>query len=66
SQALAQLDPQQVAAELGAGVPTVRDIFEALQKPGRDPREDLPKPIFRQDVTSLDNLQEGMILTGTV
>lgn len=65
-QALAQLDPQQVAAELGAGVPTVRDIFEALQKPGRDPREDLPKPIFRQDVTSLDNLQEGMILTGTV
>lgn len=65
-EALARLNPEQVAQELGAGVPTVRDIIEALQKPGRDPREDLPRPIFRQDVTSLESLREGMVLTGTV
>lgn len=63
---LKELDPQQVAEKLGAGEPTVRDIFEALQKPGRDPREDLPKPVLRSDVIDMENLKEGMILQGTV
>ncbi len=64
--ALGALDPAEVAHELGAGEPTVRDIIEALQKPGRDPREDMPKPIFHQEVTTLENLREGMVLQGTV
>ncbi|MHB8757499.1 MAG: Tex family protein [Bacillota bacterium] len=55
-----------VAAELGVGVPTLRDIIEALEKPGRDPRDELPKPLFRTDVLSVDDLQPGMVLRGTV
>lgn len=50
----------------GAGVPTVKDIIESLQRPGRDPREDLPKPLLRKDITHLEDLREGMILEGTV
>jgi len=65
-EALAKLNLPQLAAELGAGLPTVKDIVEALQKPGRDPREDLPKPLLRSDITSLENLKEGMVLEGTV
>ena len=64
--ALEGLDYQEIAQELGAGIPTVKDIIEALQRPGRDPREDLPPVLFRQDVLSLDDLTEGMILTGIV
>ncbi|HLO01510.1 MAG TPA: Tex-like N-terminal domain-containing protein [Symbiobacteriaceae bacterium] len=64
--ALKELAPAKVAQELGAGLPTVRDILEALQKPGRDPREDLPKPIFHTEVLKLEDLQVGMELTGTV
>lgn len=64
--ALKKLSPEQVAAELGAGVPTVRDIIEALSKPGRDPRDELPKPIFRTDVLKLEDLKVGMELMGTV
>jgi uncharacterized protein len=64
--ALKQLSPEQVAAELGAGVPTVRDIIEALGKPGRDPRDELPKPIFHTEVLKMEDLQVGMELTGTV
>lgn len=63
---LADLDPREIAEEFGAGVPTVRDILEALQRPGRDPREDLPRPLLRRDVTHLEDLTEGMILEGTV
>ncbi|AET66344.1 transcriptional accessory protein [Desulfosporosinus orientis DSM 765] len=63
---LAALDPQEIAEEFGAGGPTVRDIFDALQRPGRDPREDLPRPLLRRDVTHLEDLSEGMILEGTV
>lgn len=63
---LAGLDPKEVAGEFGAGVPTVRDILDALQRPGRDPREDLPRPLLRRDVTHLEDLSEGMILEGTV
>lgn len=57
---------EQLASELGTGVPTLRDILEALQRPGRDPRDDLPKPIFRTDVLTLEDLRPGMVLTGTV
>lgn len=63
---LGTLDPKKVSAELGAGVPTVRDIIDALQKPGRDPRDEMPKPVFRTDVTSLESLQTGMVLQGVV
>jgi uncharacterized protein len=57
---------EELAAELGAGVPTIRDIIEALQRPGRDPREDLPHPLLRKDITRLEDLKEGMILEETV
>jgi len=56
----------QLASELGTGVPTLTDIFEQLVRPGRDPREDLPAPILRSDVLSMDDLQRGMRLSGTV
>lgn len=55
-----------LAAELGAGEPTLVDIFEQLVRPGRDPREDLPAPLLRSDVLSMDDLQLGMTLSGTV
>lgn len=55
-----------LAAELGTGAPTLTDIFEQLIRPGRDPREDLPAPILRSDVLSLDDLKPGMQLKGTV
>jgi uncharacterized protein len=55
-----------LAAELDCGVPTLEDIFEQLIRPGRDPREDLPAPILRSDVLSMEDLQEGMLLKGTV
>jgi uncharacterized protein len=57
---------EQLAAELGTGVPTLTDIFEQLIRPGRDPREDLPQPLLRSDVLSMDALQKGMVLSGTV
>lgn len=63
---LAGLDIPDLAARLEAGVPTVRDIVEALQKPGRDPREELPKPVFHREVTSLESLKPGMVLNGIV
>ncbi|NLL51493.1 MAG: RNA-binding transcriptional accessory protein [Peptococcaceae bacterium] len=63
---LALFSAEELAEELGAGVPTVKDIIEALQRPGRDPREDLPRPLLRKDVTHLEDLREGMILEGTV
>ncbi len=64
--ALDRVDLEATAAELGVGIPTLRDIIADLKKPGRDPREDLPKPIFRRDVTKLEELSEGMVLYGTV
>ncbi|WP_127579913.1 Tex family protein [Paenibacillus koleovorans] len=60
------LQPEQVADRLGVGVPTLRDIWESLQRPGRDPREELPPPIFRTDVLQLEDLKPGMQLQGTV
>ncbi|MAT98416.1 MAG: RNA-binding transcriptional accessory protein [Anaerolineaceae bacterium] len=65
--ALKQLPPvAELAQQLNTGVPTLNDILEQLVRPGRDPREDLPKPILRSDVLSLSDLKPGMQLKGTV
>jgi uncharacterized protein len=63
---LACLEPTALADEFGASVPIVRDILDALQRPGRDPREDLPRPLLRRDVMHMEDLNEGMVLEGTV
>ena len=55
-----------LAQALGVGEPTLRDIVQELQKPGRDPRDQLPKPQLRTDVMTLEDLKPGMVLTGTV
>jgi uncharacterized protein len=61
-----KLNIAALAKELGTGEPTLRDILDALAKPGRDPRDDLPAPILRQDVLSMEDLHAGMRLKGTV
>ena len=58
--------PEKTAAELGIGVPTLEDIIRELEKPGRDPRDEAPAPVLRSDVLSMEDLKEGMVLTGTV
>ncbi len=58
--------PEKMAETLEIGLPTLQDIMKELEKPGRDPREDAPLPILRSDVLSMEDLQEGMVLTGTV
>ena len=63
---LNDIDVKKLSEELGVGEPTLRDIIEELKKPGRDPRDEMPKPVLRQDVLSIDDLEEGMIVTGTV
>ncbi len=63
---LKTINVPQMAKELGVGEMTLSDIIEELSKPGRDPREDMPKPILRSDVLKIDDLKEGMVLTGTV
>jgi uncharacterized protein len=57
---------EQLAGEIGCGVPTLVDILEQLIRPGRDPREDTPAPILRSDVLKMDDLSVGMQLKGTV
>lgn len=59
-------DPERLAKKLEAGLPTVRDILEALAKPGRDPREDLPAPLTRKHVMSLEDVKVGTVVKGTV
>ncbi|MCI2057056.1 MAG: RNA-binding transcriptional accessory protein [Oscillibacter sp.] len=56
----------KAAQSCGVGEPTLRDIVSELQKPGRDPRDELPKPILRTDVLDMKDLKPGMVLTGTV
>ena len=56
----------QMSRELGIGEPTLKDIVSELEKPARDPREEMPQPILRSDVLELKDLKEGMILKGTV
>lgn len=57
---------EQTAKQLEIGEMTLKDIIDELSKPGRDPREDMPKPILRSDVLKFEDLREGMVLTGTV
>ncbi len=59
-------DEEKLADELGTGLPTLRDILAALRQPGRDPRQDMPPPVFRGDVLSTEDLSLGMYLRGTV
>lgn len=63
---LSGIDPVEIAAVLGVGVPTLKDIIESLLRPGRDPREELPPPIFHTDVLNIEDLTPGMELHGTV
>ena len=61
-----QYGAEKLAEEAGVGVPTLRDIIDALMKPGRDPRDEVEQPVLRTDVMSIEDLKEGMVLTGTV
>jgi len=63
---LDNIDIEDMANQLQVGIPTLRDIINELKKPGRDPRDELPKPIFRKDVLKMEDLKKGMVLTGTV
>ena len=60
------LEKEKTAEELGIGVPTLEDIIKELEKPGRDPREEMPLPVLRSDVLSMEDLKPDMILKGTV
>ncbi len=60
------IDVDSLAAELEVGKPTLLDIIMELEKPGRDPRDEMPKPILRQDVLSMDDLNPDMVLSGTI
>ncbi len=62
----ASLDMKSVASELNIGLPTLQDIIKELEKPGRDPREEMPQPILRSDVLEMKDLKKGMVLKGTV
>ncbi len=65
-EALKNIDIKKYSEELDIGELTLKDIIDELSKPGRDPREDMPKPILRNDVLKFEDLKEDMILTGTV
>ena len=62
----AKYGTKKLADELGIGEPTLLDIVGELEKPGRDVRDSLPQPILRDDVLGMEDLKEGMVLTGTV
>lgn len=66
SSRLTEYGLQNAADTCGVGVPTLQDVVSELQKPGRDPRDELPKPILRTDVMEVSDLKPGMVLTGTV
>ena len=61
-----QLGTKALAGKLGIGLPTLNDIIKELSKPGRDPRDEMPQPMLRSDVLDINDLKEGMELTGTV
>jgi len=63
---VAEIDTAALAEELGIGIPTLKDIASELEKPCRDPRDELPPPLLRTDIMSMDDLKSGMELTGTV
>ena len=60
------LGKEEAASRCGVGVPTLDDVVKELQKPGRDPRDELPPPVLRTDVLEMKDLKPGMVLTGTV
>ncbi|MFW5996247.1 MAG: Tex family protein [Halanaerobiaceae bacterium] len=63
---LREVDIEEKSCKLGLGVATLTDIVRALKRPGRDPRQGLPGPVFRSDVLKMEDLEEGMVLPGTV
>ncbi|MEK3851573.1 Tex family protein [Paenibacillus sp. FSL R7-0340] len=65
-EALSVSNIDELAAKLEVGVPTLKDILDSLQRPGRDPRDELPLPVFRKDVLKIEDLSPGMELQGTV
>lgn len=65
-QKLRDLDMKELSKRLDIGIPTLKDIISELQKPGRDPREELPPPMLRSDIMSIEDLKPGMLLDGTV
>jgi uncharacterized protein len=62
----AKTELKALAQELDTGLPTLEDILDEIARPGRDPREDLPKPLLRSDVLKMDDLSPGMVLKGTI
>jgi len=66
NKALANVNVEQLAEQLSIGIPTLKDIVESLQRPGRDPREELAAPIFSTDILHIEDLKQGMELQGTV
>lgn len=65
-QGISSINIDKLAEELNVGIPTLKDIVKELQKPGRDPRDEMPKPILMTDVMEMKDLKPGMTLTGTV
>ena len=63
---LADVDIKALSEELNTGIPTLEDIVDALRRPGRDPRAELPGPVFRSDILSMKDLEPGMVVRGTV
>ena len=63
---LDNINLDEISQELNIGLETLKDIIKELKKPGRDPREDMPKPVLRKNVLSIDDLEIGMIMQGTV
>ncbi|WP_069650345.1 Tex family protein [Caloranaerobacter ferrireducens] len=63
---LKDINIEILAKDLGVGLPTLKDIIKELKKPGRDPRDEMPKPVFRTDVLKIEDLKTDMVLTGTV
>lgn len=66
TEALRNVQVTEMAEKIGIGIPTLQDIISSLLRPGRDPREDLPKPLLLQDILDIDDLKVGMELQGTV
>lgn len=64
--ALFDTNLNKLSKELDVGLPTLKDIIKELRKPGRDPRDEMPKPVFRKDVLKMEDLKPDMVLTGTV
>ena len=60
------LEIKEISSQLGVGIPTLKDIIKELEKPGRDPRDEMPKPMLRQDILKIEDLKPDMILNGTV